>query len=108
MSHTEPDSPVVSKEGDGRTTEAAPPAGITTTPSSSAAAAAVGDTKKRPSKLGTLLGQGFRILCLDLPLFILLAGYAGMMLADYAKEEFFAAQYEGLIWDGSRKAEEIT
>ena len=53
--------------------QAAPPAGIKTTTSSSAAVS--GDTKKPPSKLGKLLGQGFRVLCLDLPLFILLAGY---------------------------------
>jgi len=29
-------------------------------------------------------------------------------LAQYDKEELYSSQYEGLMWDGVRRAEEIT
>ena len=61
-----------------------------------------------PKKPIGVLGQCLRFLLLDLPLLLILSLYAGMHLADWAKEEFFSAQYEGLMWDGTRKAEEIT
>ena len=60
-----------------------------------------------PKKSGRL-GQGVRFFLLDLPLFVLLVLYAILHLAEYAKEELFSAQYEGVMWDGYRKAEEIT
>lgn len=60
-----------------------------------------------PKPIG-VLGQSFRFLLLDLPLLLLLSLYAGMHLADWAKEEYFSNQYEGLMWDGTRQAEEIT
>jgi hypothetical protein len=51
---------------------------------------------------------GARFCFLDLPIFLLLTAFGTVMLIDYAKEEFFATQYEGLMWDGDRRAEEIT
>lgn len=50
----------------------------------------------------------FLLHLLDLALFVLLSLYGGVLLIEYAKEELFSAQYEGLIWDGPRKADEIT
>lgn len=54
------------------------------------------------------MGQSLRILLLDLPLLLFLSLYAGVLLLEYAKEDLFAVQYEGLVWDGQRRAEEIT
>jgi hypothetical protein len=49
-----------------------------------------------------------RFCLLDLPIFLLLTLFGTVMFVDYAKEEFFATQYEGLMWDGDRQSEEIT
>ena len=67
----------------------------------------VGKPSPEPKPVGWV-GQSCRFLFLDLPLFVLLSLYAGMQLADYAKEQLFSAQYEGLIWDAPRKMDEIT
>ena len=70
----------------------------------------VNDKKKEdspPPSVG-LAGQSCRFLFLDLPLLVLLTLYAGMQLVEYAKEEFFSAQYGGLMWDVARQKDEIT
>lgn len=78
------------------------------TPSVSSDEAGKDPTTTKDSAPVGLAGQSFRCLFLDLPMLLVLSLYAGMQLADYAKEEFFSAQYEGLIWDVARQKEEIT
>lgn len=82
--------------------------GVQESSSSSKTASKSSSSSSSPQKPIGVLGQLLRFLLLDLPLLLLLSLYAGMHLADWAKEEFFSAQYEGLMWDGTRKAEEIT
>ena len=105
MSHTEPEPQTKATAATAATDNKTPPSStllgevVATTPTSTSSVEA--------SKIGPV-GHGMRFFLLDLPLLVLLSIYAAVQLAEYAKEELFASQYEGLLWGSARQAEEIT